>query len=555
MAIGSSLISMNIETCLTQLPYLPHMDEVVISGWPQPSYACLQERSTLHSKAMAQKGPELPEGTASTPTINLDWARNRQVIVELYIKENLSMRDLIKTMIERYEFKATKRMYHTRFALWGIYKNTKADLKSQLAYNVIDAYRQDHELPILSSSEKRKLVRYARTSPTLGRENRAVLMQAIAKLTKPSESVDESKQYLTPVGDTSAVDTPFSDATSTATATTPSSSEASLVHRALYPLECPSPPPPLSFDRLAPNIELLLSCTHHYQEWQYTRSVPYFSEMNRKFWSDIKSGIYFLKIGSSQLAWPLLQDAGEKVFKLCESQPPSLLADLYATISPTNTLVCPQLRTQLLRLFAITARDMLGIKHPLSIICHQLQIDSEAEIPVRALRLMIDDLEARSPSKGLYLQRLQRTLITLLRRKNDYASATALVLSAISSSSRDLGADSIAARTAITEYVHILTDQKRWEEASPICLAVLESGKRDLRDAFPDERSVWAMEDMAEICGQLGAFDQASGWLKKALHGATKVWGFNHSTKHVAAKLERVQRLRPGNRPSDLFWK
>lgn len=496
------------------------------------------------------------DNAANIPCTNLDWARKREVIIKLYIHQNLSMRDLIKTMTERYGFKATKRMYHTRFAIWGVYKNTKAGMKSRLASSVIEAYRQEHEVPMLTGSEKRKLIRYSKTSQALGKEERATLAQAITKSTEPCQHRTGSGRSLdVPAGDASSVHAPFSEVTPAPTALTPSSSEESSGRQRGSHHMPTSPSPSLSLDRRASNIELLLSCTLHYHEWQRTRPAPVDLELNKKFWSDIKSGIYFLKVGSHELAWPLLRNAGEKVVALCECQPPSLLADIYATISPTNTTVCPQLRTQLLRLFARIARTRLGIKHPISIICHQLQMDSEAETPVRALRLMIDDLEAQSCRQELDLQHLKRTLVTLLRRGKDYASAEALALSVITLSSRDFGHDSASARTAITEYVHILTDQRRWEEASPVCQAVLDSGQRGLGDAFPDERSVWAMEDMAEICGQLRLFGQALTWLERAFDGALKVWGPNHSATHISNKVERVRVVKPEDQPSDLYWK
>jgi hypothetical protein len=66
-------------------------------------------------------------------------------------------------------------------------------------------------------------------------------------------------------------------------------------------------------------------------------------------------------------------------------------------------------------------------------------MDSEAETPVRALQLMIDDLKAQPCRQELYLQHLKRTFATLLRRRKDYASAEALALLVIISSSIDFG--------------------------------------------------------------------------------------------------------------------
>lgn len=108
---------------------------------------------------------------------------------------------------------------------------------------------------------------------------------------------------------------------------------------------------------------------------------------------------------------------------------------------------------------------------------------------------------------------------------------------------------------AMTEYVHILTDQMRWEEARPLCQAVLESGQRDLGDSFPDDRSIYAMEDMAEIYGQLRLFDHSLAWLEKAFDGALNLWGPSHSTLYICNKMERVRALMPEDCPSGMLWK
>lgn len=558
---------MTINTLSAHPHYLtsPNTNEEVASDWPQPDYIFPQANTPLHtgtmSRRMCSSSVDEDEASVGSQSNDLDWTRYKEIIIKLYIGQNLSMRELIKTMAEKYNFNATKRMYHTRFAIWGVYKNTKAGTKSRLATNVVEAYRQKHKLPNLTDSEKRKLIRYSKTSKDLSKQDLTNLAQAISSMAEARQGMTGSNrnpgsddEMALPIGAAGSVYTPSSDVTTAATSQTPPSSESSSGQRRGSSFNSVSLSPPLSFDRHVLNLELLLSCTRYYHEWQHNRAPLHF-ELNKKFWADIKSGIYFLKVGSHQLAWPLLRDAGEKVIALCEHRPPSLLADIYATISPTNTMVCPQLRVQLLRLFARTARTKLGINHPLTIICHQLQMDSDAETSVRALRLMIDDLEARSCHQKLDLHQLKRTLVTLLRRKKDYASAGALALSLVNSTLRDFGADNQWARVAETECVHILTDQGRWEEASKLCQAVLESGQRELGDMFPDERSVYAMEDMAEISGQLQLFEQALSWLEKAFDGAMRVWGPDHSTMHISNKLDRVRALKPDDLPSDLFWK
>jgi hypothetical protein len=64
---------------------------------------------------------------------------------------------------------------------------------------------------------------------------------------------------------------------------------------------------------------------------------------NRLFWTNVKSGIYYLKMGSDHLARPEFAEAFQMIPLLCEKQPFYLLKDIYATISPVATRVRPTL--------------------------------------------------------------------------------------------------------------------------------------------------------------------------------------------------------------------
>jgi hypothetical protein len=76
------------------------------------------DKTPLDSTTISYEAYPWPEDDAANiPCANLDWARKEEVIIRFYIYQNLSMRDLIKTIAERYGFKATKGMYHTRLAI------------------------------------------------------------------------------------------------------------------------------------------------------------------------------------------------------------------------------------------------------------------------------------------------------------------------------------------------------------------------------------------------------------------------------------------------------
>jgi hypothetical protein len=73
-----------------------------------------------------------------------------------------------------------------------------------------------------------------------------------------------------------------------------------------------------------------------------------------------------------------------------------------------------------------------------------------------------------------------------------------------------------------------------------IVVDVLERGKRDKGGMYPDENSVYAMEDVTELCDKLGRIDDGIHWLYEASMGALSVWSNRHSTVQILEKLEEM---------------
>jgi hypothetical protein len=90
------------------------------------------------------------------------------------------------------------------------------------------------------------------------------------------------------------------------------------------------------------------------------------------FWTKIKSGIYFLKKNSDYLAWPELNEATRMIPLLCETQPLSLLREIYGALSPVTTRVRLSVRTNILQIFRQNALTKLGPMHIFSEICQIL---------------------------------------------------------------------------------------------------------------------------------------------------------------------------------------
>lgn len=231
------------------------------------------------------------------------------------------------------------------------------------------------------------------------------------------------------------------------------------------------------------------------------------------------------------------------VADLLVQHPLAILRDVFATISPVNTRMCPEVRVQLLRYLAVMSKIKFGDAHPLTLICHHLQMDAGCrKISETALRLMLDVSQKNLGQGHLQVFQLKRTLIVLLRRDHELSTSESLSIALVRSSEQAFGQNHVQTRLAMSELVHIYNDQRWYGRAKNICEEVLRRSRLDLGDNYPDSRCVYAMEDMAELCDSQGDTRQSEFWLRKAFSGALKVWGKVPSTTHILDKLVCVLR-------------
>ena len=114
------------------------------------------------------------------------------------------------------------------------------------------------------------------------------------------------------------------------------------------------------------------------------------------------------------------------------------------------------------------------------------------------------------------------------------ASAVALVTSA----ETHFGSTDKQTRLAMSELAHIYMDQERYVEAADLCTDALLRGSRGLGDNYPDDRCIYVIEDLAQLCGHRGDHGQEIAWLYNALQGAIDVFGKDAATLHILEKLE-----------------
>lgn len=235
------------------------------------------------------------------------------------------------------------------------------------------------------------------------------------------------------------------------------------------------------------------------------------------FWDEIKQGIYFLKISALERAFPVLNKTVELAPGALEDSPKVFIQELFSTLSPVNTVVCPEVRLSLLRAFAMLAGKRFGSTHYVTIICSELQKDrTSQEISERGLSFMIDLLTSTRGTSHTLTFRSQLALIRLLRRSKDYERACAMARRLLTSSINSSGIQSMSARLASRELEHILMDQNEWHQALEVCFSIIgqpSSASGTIEPQYHDIYAVHTMEDIAKIYDNLGLSETCTAWL------------------------------------------
>ena len=266
--------------------------------------------------------------------------------------------------------------------------------------------------------------------------------------------------------------------------------------------------------------------------------------LNKVFWGKVKSGIYYYKmgIGSEDLAIPLLQESSTMIPLLCEQQPFSIWKDIFATLSPVNIAVKPALLSSLLRTFTYCAHEKCAQypDHPFPLICDRLgDEDLFREVSTAGLQLLHELSNELLPDGHDEIYEVERTLIRLLRRQGRLADSKRLSSSFVERSERLYGRCSVQTRLAMTELVYVLNDQGRYKESKGLAERIVERCRQDIGDeALPNQRCIYAMEDVAHICEKLGRMKEAISWLRRAQKDPIILWKDKQGTAHINRKLE-----------------
>ncbi|OQU98192.1 Clr5 domain-containing protein [Cladophialophora immunda] len=491
-------------------------------------------------------------------------------------------------METEYNFKATKRMYNTRLNQWNIRKNYRAEEKELLASRIAQAHLQSR--PVSEVTFKGRPVKLHRVLRHIRDPKRGKAVRQNQRLpptrTTDDEGTSDSSSASNPVRDDDMVRvcsrapepscaTPVESGNTTSSLLTPSSSGLDddmetfeIIQRDELHVEPPPPSPPIFPPKDNLNMELLLHQTRSYYLDVMGSSVTdsfnsgsHVVDNTTVFWSNVKSGIYFLKKQFPNLAWPLLNEACVLAGDVFAQTPVLFLNSVFTVLSPINTRVYPQVRSTLLRyLSSMAAIKLKSRQHPLAVICREIARDGalgEASEAASNLTLALCTQTLGRDHGATFA--VHRSLISLLRRAKRLDAAKrqgetlvnvteqALTSSLSSSSSRSsvdiyhrrpAGVVMTDLCTALTELVHVHMDLGQHAVARGLCSSVIQNYQTIQGVHFPDTRAAYAMEDMAELGLCLGDRADAVYWLRQALDASCMLRGeADAATQHVRDKL------------------
>ena len=151
---------------------------------------------------------------------------------------------------------------------------------------------------------------------------------------------------------------------------------------------------------------------------------------------------------------------------------------------------------------------------------------------------MLDYLQAYPSVSAAPRFQTQRALVTLHRRESDLHAAESLALQAIEDCRRAFGDSSTQKEQAMMELVYVYTYQREFDKGLEVCRDALRHMRMRQGASFPDSRTSYAMENMAELHQFRGEDAMVIYWLDRALTSAWKHRGGVATTVHVREKLE-----------------
>ena len=419
----------------------------------------------------------------------------------------------------------SKKMYKTKLKQWSLMKNYKASEKEKLA-RIVKAHRDS-----------------GKDIPPLTLRNRAAKMDRVRRFCKqrkileeicdalPAESCSKtttSSPKAFPVHREAAIDVMASGLQGVG------NSSLSLVlgsRKMSF-----DPERPLSTASKDGRIELILFQMKTYHQSQVDCTIQLNRLKSAAMLDDRASfgttlaeklvyGAGMITQKPSQ-GWQTINEACDMAHQILDQPHQSLFRNLLYAFNDFGMTLQLDLRAHVLRFFTKASATKLGCNHPISVVLYHLQEPQIlADIVTIAFEVLIDLVGGKLDPQNLEIWSLRHYYCGILVNQGDYAAAESYGQRLLKQCEEVFGRFHWQRRYFLDELARIHYFQGFFELAERECQDILQQGREELGDQFPDMVCIYALKRLAWIWQELGDFTQSEEYWRQALTGVIKVMG------------------------------
>ncbi|KAI0869376.1 hypothetical protein GGS24DRAFT_505844 [Hypoxylon argillaceum] len=263
---------------------------------------------------------------------------------------------------------------------------------------------------------------------------------------------------------------------------------------------------------------------------------------NDGFWEEFHQGIYLMKVGSTNRAWPHISQCCELVVSQLKYNPSMFIIGLLTVLSPVNTTSCPSLRIHLIDYIAKQAEGSVGRSHPISVVSRELRKQDQEPLGSDVLIKFLSDQCHKTLGDAHELAVVtKQELCAEYRRDGQFEQSMRVACELVNTMTITNGEDSLQRRIALRQVEHIYMDIGEWMKALNVCLEIVgcvDDNMLPTLDTRQENYAVDTMEDIAKIFMALDEDEKSITWLMKAAACALSLWGSSMATLHIIDKLE-----------------
>ena len=211
-----------------------------------------------------------------------------------------------------------------------------------------------------------------------------------------------------------------------------------------------------------------------YQQHTYTRLFKQYGDLYQQY----TSAVACLNSGRFQTGWKLMNEAADMIRPCLLKENPSFITIFLGILVDPGLGCYPEVLNLLLYLVANMATIVYGKCHPISIMCHALQVFRERKnVACLAQRKLLDTLNHHLGDDHAEPMYLRTVIGRTLEAQEAHDEAKRACREAVTVHELIRGRDDDLTRSRLYELAVLCYDCVQYSEAWEVCLDVLQRGK------------------------------------------------------------------------------